>query len=493
MRKLFPFPVVLLRVSPLIVVVPERGPGAILRTISHDGQKSMSSEASRLWKRCRRALADQLPAVTYNTWIKPIRAYSLEDNNLHLALPNSFHREWLRSYLLPVISQTVNEVRGGTNRLHLLIQPDLFTEPSPVEIGQQSASERRQDRPSHPPNGALAATGLKTQYNFDTFIAGDCNKLARSAGMAVAVKPGVTFNPLMIYGAVGLGKTHLAQAIGHQALLANPRMHVQYVTSEQFTTEFVEAVRQNRGPLFTRWYRAVDLLIVDDVQFFSGKEKTQEEFCHVFNALHDGGKQIVMCADRPPGEIEGLEERVRSRLRWGLATDLKAPEYETRVGILRHKANQHGLALPPELVDYVAVHVTESVRGLEGALNRLLAHQMIYEQTPTIDLARQILSEVIGRGVRLDVPEIQQRVAAYYGLDRTDLVGRSRQAQVVRARHVAMYFVRLMTHHTYTTIGSLFDRDHSSVIHGCRRVEVQRGTDAGFAAELQQIACRLDP
>ena len=324
---------------------------------------------------------------------------------------------------------------------------------------------------------------------------GDCNRLARSASMAIAQQPGATsFNPFLIYGGVGLGKTHLIQAIGNYVLANNSNKRVRYISSERFTTEFVQAIQNNRVSDFSLFYRQIDLLIVDDVQFFGGKEKTQEEFFHIFNTLHQSGKQIILSSDRPPRDIEGIEERLLSRFQWGLSADVQAPEFETRVAILQRRAEDDGIQVGADVVEFIAHHIKSNIRELEGALIRLLAHATLRMQEIDLSMAKEVLRDLIkDTRVNMTIDEIQRVACEYFNISEDLIRGKTRKREVVQARQVAMYFSKQLTQHSLKTIGLHFGgRDHSTVIHANQSVEDQIDTDPKFKSMMDEIGQRLE-
>ena len=338
--------------------------------------------------------------------------------------------------------------------------------------------------------GSLPNT-LNPKYTFDTFIEADCNRLARSAGVAVSNRPGETsFNPFLIYGKVGLGKTHLAHAIGNTIVEQHPRAQVLYLTSEAFTNCFVHAIQNNTLGEFTHSFRQIDVLIVDDIQFFGGKEKTQEQFFHLFNDLHQRGKQIILCADRSPAEIAGIEERLLSRFRWGLSADVQPPDLETRTAILRKHALSSGLDLSGEVIDYIAYNVKDNIRLLEGAFNRLLATQQITRKPVDLAFVQEALQDLIDNRTRksISASQIRDIVAEYYAMSPELLIGKSRKRPIVDARQVAMHFCKLMTQHSLEAIGRRFGgRDHSTVIHACKAIQARIDTDPRFVEDLGRI------
>jgi len=336
---------------------------------------------------------------------------------------------------------------------------------------------------------------LNRSYTFERFIEGDCNRLARSAAWAIAREPGGTsFNPFLIYGGVGLGKTHLIQAVGNYVRTESGDQTVLYVSSERFTTEFVQSIQRNRISEFSMFYRHIDLLIVDDVQFFSGKEKTQEEFFHIFNALHQSGRQIVLSADRPPRDIEGIEERLLSRFQWGLSADVQPPGLETRIAILKRKAEDDGIDLDDEVIEFIAHNIKSNIRELEGALIRLLAHSTLHQRELDLDLAKDVLGDLMeDRQVNLTIEEIQRIVCEYLDIPEDLVRDKTRKREVVRARQIAMYFCKKLTQHSLKTIGLHFGgRDHSTVIHANNTVEDQMETDDRFRNLVETIGRKID-
>ena len=336
---------------------------------------------------------------------------------------------------------------------------------------------------------------LNDSYTFERFIQGDCNRLARSAAWAIAQEPGGTsFNPFLVYGGVGLGKTHLIHAIGNYARANENADSVLYVSSERFTTEFVQSIQRNRISEFSMFYRQIDLLIVDDVQFFSGKEKTQEEFFHIFNALHQSGKQIVLSADRPPREIQGIEERLLSRFQWGLSADVQPPGLETRIAILQRKAEDDGIELPQEVIEFIAHNVKSNIRELEGALIRLMAHATLHQRDLDLNLAKEVLRDLMQDSkMNLTIEEIQRIVCDYLDIPEDLVRAKTRKREVVRARQIAMYFCKDLTQHSLKTIGLHFGgRDHSTVIHANKTVEDQIETDDQFRGMVDEIGRKID-
>jgi chromosomal replication initiator protein len=366
----------------------------------------------------------------------------------------------------------------------------------------EPAAEEAPDEP--PVQNPFAIPGLKDAevdsqlnegYTFDRFIKGDCNRLARGAARSIAREPGGTnFNPFLVYGGVGLGKTHLIQAIGNHVTAHWSSKAVLYVSSERFTTEFVQAIQRNRIGEFSRFYRQVDVLIVDDVQFFSGKEKTQEEFFHIFNALRQASKQIVLSADRPPRAIDGLEERLLSRFQWGLSADLKPPGLDTRIAILERKAEDEGIELDAEIVEFIAQSIESNIRELEGALIRLLAHATLHQRDVTLDLTKEVLRDLVReQEATLTIEDIQRIVCEHLDISEDQVRGKTRKREVVRARQIAMYFAKKHTQHSLKDIGLHFGgRDHSTVIHANNTVDERMDTDDQFQNTVEKIGRKIE-
>lgn len=373
------------------------------------------------------------------------------------------------------------------------VQPAGRAAPTPEEENRMARAEAG----SADERSALyekAHEHLRPEYTFDEFIEGDGNRLARSAAYAVAQEPGTTnYNPLLVYGGVGLGKTHLAQAVANYALEHNTAEDVLYVSSDRFTSQFVQSVRENRIAAFSSYYRQADLLIVDDVQFFGEKEKTQEEFFHIFNDLHQNGKQIFLCADRPPSKIPGIEERLLSRFQWGLSADIQRPDLETRIAILQRKAARQDIKVEPDILELIAHRIDSNVRQLEGALTRLTALVQLETGTLDLDMARRFLREhTDDERTVLDASEIIDQVADYFRLSSDDLLSRTRKQAVAEARQIAMYLCRELTDESYAHIGSRFGgRDHSTVIHAHRKIDEALESDTGLRDDISSLESRL--
>ena len=511
----------------------------------------MDRTRDEVWAECLSFIRDNISRQSYRTWFEPLRAVGLEQEEgalkLTVQLPSRFYYEWLEEHYFALLRKTISKVLGDGGRLYY----DIVIERDEPASGRGSSMELPARQPANvpPPGGAPSpppsngyagvrppdryptpsydggsggrgaatpsmATGrptspfvipgvrpihvdphLNESYTFESFIEGDCNRLARAASWSIAQQPGATsFNPFLIYGGVGLGKTHLIQAIGNYALANGHAKTVRYVSSETFTAEFVQSIQNNRIAEFSQFYRGIDLLIVDDVQFFGGKEKTQEEFFHIFNELHQTGKQIVLSTDRPPRDIAGIEERLLSRFQWGLAADVQMPELETRIAILKRRAKDDGTKINPEVIEYVATHVKSNIRELEGALIRLQAHAALTTREIDLGLAREVLRDLVKESrPQLTVEEIQHVVCDYLKIPEDLVRARTRKREVVQARQVAMYFSKQLTKHSLKTIGLHFGgRDHSTVIHAVQSVEDQIDTDPSFREMVGTISKKLE-
>jgi chromosomal replication initiator protein len=480
----------------------------------------MERTAEQVWNECLEIIRDNVSGQSFRTWFLPLRPIRIEESDgvaeLTIQLPSRFYFEWLEEHYFTLLRRTITKVLGESGKLFYDVQihkEDVAqgvegksmhlparkpaNEPRPVAGFAQRKAEGGISNPFVIPGirKVQVDSQLNANYTFDRFIEGDCNRLARSASLAIAQQPGSTsFNPFLLYGGVGLGKTHLIQAIGNYIRANQPGDTVLYISSERFTNEFVQAIQHNRVSDFSMFYRQIDLLIIDDVQFFAGKEKTQEEFFHIFNALHQSGKQIVLSSDRAPRDIQGIEERLLSRFQWGLSADLQNPDFETRMAILRRKSIEDGIDIAHDVLEFIARNIVSNIRELEGALIRLLAHATLHNREIDLDLSREVLKDLMGDSrVTMTIDQIQKLVCDYFNIAEDLVRAKTRKREVVQARQVAMYFSKQLTPHSLKTIGLHFGgRDHSTVIHANQSVENQMETDATFRDVIEEIRHKMD-
>ena len=456
----------------------------------------MELTASELWSRILEEVRTGLPEQAYQTWLSQTAPSALSEGKLLVEAPSLFHVEWLEDKYGPALQEAARKVLGRSLSISFTAvdNPDSPSFPAPEITPTLTTPEPVRDRQAFSPSSHRP--GLNARYVFDRFVVGGDNQLAWAASTAVAARPALTYNPLFLYGGVGLGKTHLMHAIGNAILAEHPDRRVAYVPSEQFTNDLVTSIQRGTMAEFRRRYRQMDLLLVDDVHFLKGKERTQEEFFHTFNALHDAQKQIVLTSDRPPKDIPGLEERLISRFEWGLVADIKAPDYETRVAILRKKASDDGLVMDPEVMDFVALSCTSSVRELEGAIIKLLAYSSLTNQEITISLAEKALKGMFGdkeNGQNALSPErIREVVAAEFGVSPEALASKRRTKDLTVPRQIAMYLIRELLNLPLMAIGAVFGgRDHSTVIHSINKVERGLDTDPGLRNSVDKIRTSL--
>lgn len=463
----------------------------------------MSSEASAVWNECLRVIEQHVNEQSFSTWFKPINPVKLEGTSLTIQVPSQFFYEWLEDNYVQQLKLAIKTTLGQGGRLEYAVVVDRgnsSNQPYVVSYPQGNSSTKRTVVPEEPDRTpfemkslnaeALTNSNLNPTYTFNTYIEGDCNRLARSAGFAVATKPGITsFNPLMVYGGVGLGKTHLVQAIGNEIKNGLEDKFVLYVSSEKFVNQFMDSIKDGNVKSFTNFYMQVDVLIIDDIQFLAGKDRTQEMFFHIFNHLHQSKKQIIMTSDCPPRDLKGLEERLLSRFKWGLTADLQMPDFETRVAIIRRKMQTEGILIPDDVVEYLAYTVDTNVRELEGILISLIAHSSLNRVEVSLELAKTVMKNIIKDiETEVGVDFIQKTVAEYYHINLEDLKAKTRKKEIVTARQVAMYFCKEFTNHSLKSIGYHFGgRDHSTVIHAVQTVNDLMETDTSFRnAVLEQ-------
>lgn len=460
-----------------------------------------------VWQNCLKIIRDSISEQSYKTWFEPIIPGKLEGKKLTIQVPSQFFYEWLEENYVHLLRKALDYAIGREGMLEYSIIVDSGNQkknepPIAVNMPQHNSpvNNRVENKITNEQvknpfemrdlDSLNLDSFLNPNYTFDNFVEGDCNRLARAAGFAVASKPGVTsFNPLMIYGGVGLGKTHLVQAIGNFMKNKAVNKFVLYVSSEKFTSQFINAIRNNNLQDFMTFYMQVDILIIDDVQFLSGKEKTQETFFHIFNHLHQSGKQIVMTSDRPPRELEGVEDRLLSRFKWGLTADLQTPDFETRIAIIQKKAHAEGIDIAYEVIEYLAHSIDTNVRELEGVMISLLAQASLTRRDIDVELAKNTLRHLIKDSEReVTIDTIIEAVTEHFKVRIPDLKGKSRLREIVLPRQIAMYLAKELTNLSLKSIGYHFGgRDHSTVIHAIQTVNDLMDTDKDISGAVNKL------
>ena len=436
-----------------------------------------------LWEKVLENVKKKISKPSFETWLKSTKAHSLKDDTLDVVAPNEFARDWLEGHYSQLVSNILFDLTGERLEVKFIIpqskQDDHF------DVILPSKRVEAADEPADIPQSML-----NPKYTFDTFVIGSGNRFAHAASLAVAEAPAKAYNPLFIYGGVGLGKTHLMHSIGHYVIEHNPKAKVVYLSSEKFTNEFINAIRDNKAVDFRNKYRNVDVLLIDDIQFLAGKESTQEEFFHTFNTLHEESKQIIISSDRPPKEIPTLEERLRSRFEWGLITDITPPDLETRIAILRKKAKAEGLDIPNEVMLYIANQIDSNIRELEGALIRVVAYSSLINKDINADLAAEALKDIIpsSKPKVVTILDIQRVVGEQFNVKLEDFKAKKRTKSVAFPRQIAMYLSRELTDFSLPKIGEEFGgRDHTTVIHAHEKISKMLDSDPQLQQQLKQI------
>jgi chromosomal replication initiator protein len=449
-------------------------------------------DAKQVWRAALGELQVSLSPANYETWLRDTQLIDVEDNRFRIAVPNGFAKDWLETRYRSLISQTLARIVGYSVQVEFVVGATDDAEatdagdPRPAEA---PVSQHVRVEPTRV-GGEGGATNLNPRYTFSNFIVGSANRLAHAASLSVAERPGHAYNPLFLYGGVGLGKTHLMHAIGNQVIARFPRKRVVYATSEKFTNEFITSIQQGKIDEFRMRYRRIDLLLIDDIQFIADKERTQEEFFHTFNAIHEDGKQIVLSSDRPPKAILTLEERLRSRFEWGLIADLTAPDLETRIAILRAKAEEGGVPIGSDVIEFIARKVVSNIRELEGAMNRIVAFASMGASPISIELAQAVLSNVLYNPKKRQVtPErIARAVSDYYSVPMDALQGQKRDKAIVMPRQIAMFLMREETDVSLLRIGAeLGGRDHSTVLHACDKITREVAVNDDLRREIAAV------
>ncbi len=455
----------------------------------------MEERPVSLWEKCLHSLEGEFPSQQFNTWIRPLQA-EMAEGRLILLAPNRFVLDWIAERFLARIKELVEQFSDnqppplvaleiGSKRQEIINKPIAENQPAPIA----SVSHVTRSAPAAQNENRVYPNNVNPEYTFDTFVEGKSNQLAKAACSQVADNPAVAYNPLFLYGGVGLGKTHLMHAIGNQIIRNNPNAKVLYLHSERFVADMVKALQTNAMNEFKRYYRNVDALLIDDIQFFAGKDRTQEEFFHTFNALLESQQQVILTCDRYPKEINGVEERLKSRFGWGLTVAVEPPELETRVAILMSKAEQANVNLPYEVAFFVAKRIRSNVRELEGALKRIIANAHFTGRAITLDFVKEALRDLLALQDKLvTVENIQRTVAEYYKIKVADLLSKRRNRSVARPRQIAMALAKELTNHSLPEIGDAFGgRDHTTVLHACRMIAELRQSDADIEEDYTNL------
>ena len=479
----------------------------------------MTKDCTTVWDSCLRSIRRNMNSQSFRTWFEPIKPVKLEGTSLTIQVPNKFFYEWLEEHYVSLLKTTIRQELGEKGRLEYQIvnatAPETQRTQRPMTSGGTSSNPSVPKLQNASDGGSMdnlntdniknpfIIPGIKRikvdpqlnlNYTFDNYIEGDCNRLARSAGLAVAKKPGGTaFNPLFVFGGVGLGKTHLAQAIGNEICKKDESRNVLYVSCEKFGTQVIQAIKNNAVSDLSNFYQMIDVLIVDDIQFLCGKQKTQEIFFHIFNQLHQTGKQLIFTSDKAPKDLDGMEERLISRFKWGLSADLQAPDLETRIAIFESKMTQEGIEMPNSVTEFICYNIKNNIRELEGVLISLIAQSMLNQRNIDIELAKEVIKNFvqhINREITVDF--IKQIVADHFQLPIDKLAAETRKRQIVIARQLSMYLAKNMTNNSLKAIGDQFGgRDHSTVIHSCRAVQDLMDTDIIFKDTVSDLEKKI--
>ncbi|WP_461207539.1 chromosomal replication initiator protein DnaA [Clostridium sp. DL1XJH146] len=449
----------------------------------------METDLNKIWKDTLEIIKGEgeLSEVSFNTWIKTIKPIDIEANIMKFEVPNDFTKQILNNRYKSLI---INAIKLITNK-HYNIEFSIFTEKNDEEYNSKDTNKNRSKIVV---SDEIQST-LNPKYTFESFVIGNSNRFAHAASLAVAEAPARAYNPLFIYGGVGLGKTHLMHAIGHYVLKNNPSSKVVYVTSEKFTNELINSIKDDKNTEFRNKYRHVDVLLIDDIQFIAGKERTQEEFFHTFNTLHEANKQIILSSDRTPKEIPTLEDRLRSRFEWGLIADIQAPDFETRIAILKKKADVEHLSIPNEVMAYIASKIKSNIRELEGALIRIVAYSSLTSREITAALAEEALKDIINHNTvkKITISYIQDIVATYFNIKTDELKSSRRTRNITYPRQIAMYLSRKLTDMSLPKIGEEFGgRDHTTVIHSYEKISTNIKNDSSLKDIIEDLTKKIN-
>lgn len=473
----------------------------------------MNLTASSVWSKCLKFIKDNIQSQAYKTWFEPIKAVKLDDNVLSIEVPSKFFYEWLEEHYVKILKVALQKTLGENAKLVYVIKMQNTygnSQPYTEKIPSSGAAQIKAQNATRPLSknvpelkNPFVIPGIKNvkiesqlnaNYSFENFLEGDSNRLARNAGIAVANKPGGTsFNPFLVFGGVGLGKTHLANAIGIDIKNKYPEKTVLYTTAEKFTQQYIESVKKNNRNDFIYFYQIIDVLIIDDIQFFSSKPGTQDVFFHIFNHLHQNGKQVILTSDKAPVDMQDIELRLLSRFKWGLSAELQHPDFETRISILKNKLYRDGIEMNEEVIQYVAKNIRSNVRELEGAIISLIAQASFNKKEITIELAKEIIEKFVKNTKReVSIDYIQKIVSDYFQMDIETLQSKTRKRHIVQARQLAMFFAKKFTKASLASIGSqIGKRDHATVLHACKTVDNLSSTDKHFRKFVDDLGKKL--
>ena len=454
----------------------------------------IAMDCQTVWDSCLQLIREKVSSQNFKIWFEPIKPVNHEGNILTIQVPNRFFCEWLEEHYVTILKQSIRQVLGEEGKLEYQI---LIRTEDKKTISASNGKDSEIVNPFAIPGikKLHVEPQLNSKYIFETYIEGDCNRLARSAGLAVANKPGETaFNPLVVYGDVGLGKTHLAEAIGNEIVPKFPQLNVLYVSTEKFASQIIQAIRNNAINDFINFYQMIDVLLVDDIQFLANKPKTQEIFFHIFNQLHRNKKQLVITSDRPPKDLDGIQERLISRFKWGLTADLQTPDLETRIAILQSKLCDEGVQIPDNVIEYVCYHVQDNIRELEGVLVSIIAQASLNRKKIDIDIAKEVIRQFVTQISRqISIDSIRDLVAEHFSIGVDRMESKTRKREVVVARQVSMFLAKKLTSQSLKAIGERFGgRDHSTVIYSCNTVQDLMDTDNEFKTSVLELEKKIN-
>ncbi len=454
--------------------------------------------ATDVWARALELIKKEVDNdQTYSIWFSPIICTAISDDAITLKVPNKFYEGWLLDRYMGLLDTATQKAAGRALKINFVLGEDTAIIAGDVKTEIAKADTKKEGRGFWPfsrqPQDQAKEIGLNEKYTFDSFVVGPSNRFAHAASLAVSESPAKAYNPLFIYGAAGLGKTHLMHAIGQRVLQKSPKAKVLYISSEEFTNQLISAIQNRSTPKFREKYRSVDILLIDDVHFIAGKESTQEEFFHTFNTLYDAHKQIVVTSDRPPKEINKLEERLVSRFGWGLVTDIQPPDFETRIAILKKKSEKETIALSEDVFYFLGEKIKTNIRELEGALIRVVAYAKLVEKEVSVDLAREVLKDMIIEGEKkITIDLIQKKVSEYFDIKLSDMRAKKRSKAIAYPRQIAMYLTRQLTDYSLPEIGDQFGgRDHTTVIHACDKIAEDLKTKDGFSSLIDRLIASI--